>query len=94
MVELAGLSSIARDVQVPVYEENPTVNARRQLASQAPGAANPMRQTDWPQVARIDLLTHSFINQVKNGSCHGEDSIAHAAGRRAHGAAVSRRAGA
>jgi len=42
-VELAGLSSIARDVQVRVYEENPTANARREVVSKAPGAVNHVR---------------------------------------------------
>lgn len=43
-VDLAGLSGIARDVQVRVYEEDPSANARRQVVFTAPGTANHVRQ--------------------------------------------------
>lgn len=42
-VDLAGLSSIARDVEVRVYEEDPAANARRLVASKASGTANHVR---------------------------------------------------
>lgn len=42
-VDLAGLSSVARNVEVRVYEEDPRVNARRLVASKAAGTANHVR---------------------------------------------------
>lgn len=42
-VDLADLSSIARDVEVRLYDEDPTANARRLVASKTPGTANHVR---------------------------------------------------
>lgn len=42
-VDLAGLSAIAKDIEVRIYQEDPAANARTQVSANVPGAANRVR---------------------------------------------------